>query len=155
MKDERGGGGGGSWCGMIERKMAAVEWGPSPSWFGTPDALRPRLFVYLGLGSCRGGELLLLGFDFGEVLLLGFLDHGDEGFDFADGFGAAPEEDPVDVPVAAVEGAAFEVVDGFAEDQDAVDEGAADERLAADVEGLVLERFAFVFGQKHGRDLRI
>src|SRR5439155_26198478 len=86
----------------------------------------------------------------GQLMLLGLLDHIHEGLDLAEGFGAAPHEDPVYVPVAAFEGAAFEVVDGLAEDEGAGDEVAADEGLAADIDGLVEEGFAFVFGEEHG-----
>jgi hypothetical protein len=53
------------------------------------------------------------------------------------------------MPVAAFESAAFQVIDGLTQDKRAGDEFAADKGLAADVDGLVLERLAFVLGQKH------
>ena len=86
-----------------------------------------------------------------EVLLdLGLFDQVDQGLDLADGFDAAPHQDPVHVPVAPLERAVLQVVDRLAEDQRAGDERAVDERLTADVHGLVLERLALVFRQQHG-----
>src|SRR5206468_4133168 len=81
---------------------------------------------------------------------LRLLDAVDQGLELDDGFGAAPHEDPVDVPVAPVEGAVLEEVNRFAEYECAVDEAAVEERLAADIDGLVPERHFFVLGQKHG-----
>src|SRR5689334_23175705 len=89
-----------------------------------------------------------------RVLLLGLFDHADQGLDLADGFRAAPHEHPVDVPVAALETAAFQVVNSLAQDEGAGGEGAADKRLPADVDRLVPERFAFVLGQEHAWSLR-
>src|SRR4051812_15122237 len=91
-----------------------------------------RLFLGSG-GGLRAGASAVAG----ELLLLGGFDHGDECLDLAERFGAAPHEDPVNMPVAALKGAAFEVVDGFAEHKGAGDEVTTDERLTADVDGLV------------------
>src|SRR5688572_4560156 len=85
-----------------------------------------------------------------HCLLLGLFDHADEGLDLLDGLGRAPEEHAVDVPVAALERAAVQVVDRLAQDQRARRERAADERLPADVDGLVLEGLVLVFRQQHG-----
>jgi hypothetical protein len=56
------------------------------------------------------------------------------------------------MPVATLENASFQMIDRLTQDQRAGDELAADERLAADVDGLVLEGFAFVLGEEHIRD---
>ena len=62
---------------------------------------------------------------------------------------ASPHQHPVDVPVAAIKRASLQVFDRLAQHQRAIDEAAAHKCLAADVNGLILERHAFVLAQYH------
>src|SRR5205823_3995173 len=76
--------------------------------------------------------------------------HRGERAQFLDRLFIAPHQHAIDVPVAALEGAAIDVIDRLAQDQRALLKGAADERLAGEVNRLVLERLVLVLGQEHG-----
>ena len=80
---------------------------------------------------------------------LGLLDAIDERFKLDDRLGASPHQHPVDVPVAPVEGTVLQEIDRLPQNQRAVDEAAIEERLAADVNGLVLKSYLLMLGQEH------
>jgi len=82
------------------------------------------------------------------LLLLGFFNQRHQRFNFVQHPIAAPADQTIDVPVATFKRTTFQVIHRLAQHKCAGHKFAADKGLAADVDGLILERLILVLRQQ-------